>query len=235
MPIPIQRPDFHQGVVQAFGLKGKTPMILDEVQVPIVQTLNLERSPYTIVPKRASGHVSVGVTPIDGERGACRVYPLPGFFAVVNAINIVPQIDQTKLTSVPFRVGFLFGSSDNWIASGYDEQFAFPAVNFNQIPEAGSFNASVQMSGGHFDPGASLASVATFHEMTIGFDQPAAVAEDSPTLSRRVVFDPPLPLYSEPGKQSSIGAYTVFPWVTATFEPIFWSMSVDMDVYPEAI
>jgi len=247
MPIPIQRPDFQQGTVDAFGLKGKTPFILDEVTVPMVQTLDLERSPYTLVPKRAmvSSFIAMGA-PGTTNRGIIYVFPLNGFFGSIEWIMFTPSVNffdeqgvgaAAYVTSMmPQRIQILFGSKTQFEAQ-VTPSFGFPWISLNQIPakgsgSAGQFNAGLFMQGGDL-PGSTGAlstiasgSVGSFVDPTTGFANPSPL---------QYHFDPPLPLYQQNGEASAIGVTMVEPPDAALPSAIPIDVSFKGSTYPESI
>jgi len=106
VPIRIQRADFHQGAVDAFSIKGKTPFVLDEVYVPTVQILDLEISPYTAFPRRFGGLMGTfaGAASV-GEKICKLIFPLPQFDCIIEQVGVAPADSGANLTASTYTLG----------------------------------------------------------------------------------------------------------------------------------
>jgi len=245
MPIPIQRPDFQQGTVDAFGLKGKTPFILDEVTVPVVQTLDLERSPYTLVPKRTMISSFVDAS-TDGERLMLFAFPLNGFFGSLEWIAFTPQNNFTDNPTAgdasknqPQRLSILFGSKSQFESLvGFTPAFGFPWISLNQIPvlgsgSAGQFNAGLFLQAASFT--GNTGPLSTIASVNVGdIMDGAGAAGNAGPATVQYHFDPPLPLYQQNGQASAIGIVQNHIG-QLTDNPVPVDISMKGSTYPESI
>jgi len=106
VPIRIQRADFHQGAVDAFAIKGKTPFVLDEVYVPTVQIMDLEISPYTAFPRRFGGLMGTFAgAPSLGEKLCKLIFPVPQFDCIIEQVGIAPADASAEHLASTYTLG----------------------------------------------------------------------------------------------------------------------------------
>jgi len=115
MPVPINEGLVSRGLVGLFGIKGRFRPQLDETEVPVVITSQLDRSPFQLTKPCGLGD---GVGAVAGENSYVGVSPSAGLILCIDRIImnqggtqpiLVNRLTAANLVTIgaPFAIQFL--------------------------------------------------------------------------------------------------------------------------------
>jgi len=214
VPIPIQRPWFHQGLIDAFSIRGKTPFVLDETYAPVVNIMDLEKSPYSVFPGKEIGFQFQDIFGTANSHKVLYLVPKKGTYLTLNAVsvdhppNLAGGSSPATVDSTQLYVTLGLESAAGLVAS-FTESFRVELLRLQPGLPLPDDNAALNSASSGFVVSGEVVQPSAMGSGITTLEIPARTktAPSGGTISTPILFDPPIPLYTDK-KQNIIVAIT---------------------------
>lgn len=146
MTIPIQQGDLGSAISAGFGLRGRTPLVLDPVVLPVTVVRDVTSPALSTVPRLVGCHTKI--TTVAGSYPALWILSAPGWITVIRRVDMRSSVATDWHAELDRQgAGNMVSNTDSAVLNAYMP----PSTIGQTMPGATIFSAVA--AGGAQDPG----------------------------------------------------------------------------------